>query len=395
MEQEASRVLRAWVTASMGGMTLTDHDAQRLGRAIALARKGRFQVEPNPPVGCVIERDDAGVVGEGWHAAYGGPHAEVAALKLAGKAARRATAYVSLAPCGVHGKTPPCTEALLAAGVERVVYATDDPNPLEQSAGVKQLLEAGVEVVAADGELRAEADALLERFRRTLTREHPWVALKWAMSLDGRIAPRRGAGGSISGERAQRLVHDWRAHADAVAVGIETVLPDDPELTCRLPGGVPDGLDQPLRVVFDARLRTPIQSRLVKGVDDVGLLIFVGPEADPFRRRALEERGCSVHEVPLDAGRLDLDAALRLLHDHGVRRLFVEGGARLHGSFLRTGLADQVSAFVAPRILGGVDAVPAVDQTGIRSMDAALDLADVAWQRVGDDLLLQGYVQGT
>ncbi|MDJ0521359.1 MAG: bifunctional diaminohydroxyphosphoribosylaminopyrimidine deaminase/5-amino-6-(5-phosphoribosylamino)uracil reductase RibD [Planctomycetota bacterium] len=375
-------------------MPLTDHDAQRLRRAIALARKGRFLVEPNPTVGCVIERDDAGIVGESWHGGYGGPHAEVAALEMAGKAARGATAYVSLAPCGTHGKTPPCTDALLEAGIERVVYATDDPNPLEQSTGVQRLIAAGIEVVGADGELRDEGERLLERFRATLSSDRPWVALKWAMSLDGRIAPRRGTGGAISGLRARRVVHDWRAHCDAVAVGIETVLADDPQLTCRLEGGLPDGREQPLRIVFDAQVRTPVDSRLVAGVDEVSVLIFCGPDADTFRRRALEERGCVVHEIPMRDGLLDLAAALHFLHDDGVRRLLVEGGARLHGSFLRAGLADQVSAFVTPTLLGGTDAVPAVEGTAVASMEEALGLEEVQWRGLGEDVLMQGYVRG-
>ncbi len=376
-------------------MSLTDHDAERLRRAIALARKGRFHVEPNPPVGCVLEREDAGIVGESWHAAYGGAHAEIGALRMAGRAARGATAYVSLAPCGVYGKTPPCADALLEARVGRVVYAAGDPNPLEQGAGIDRLRAAGVQVDGATGQLAAEGDALLDRFQSALARERPWIVLKWAMSVDGRIAAKRGHGGAISGVRANALVHDWRAHADAVAVGIETVIADDPQLTCRLADGLPEGREQPLRVVFDAYLRTPVQSRLVRGVDDVGVLIFTGPQADPFRRQALEDRGCVIYEVAAEGDRLDLAAAVGMLHDDGVRRLLVEGGARIHGSFVRDGLADQVSTFVAPTVLGGAESVSAVVDSGVESADEALHLDDVMWRKVGDDLLMQGYVGTT
>ncbi len=373
-------------------MLLSDHDVQRLRRAIALARKGRFQVEPNPPVGCVIEQGEAGIVGESWHGAFGGPHAEVGALALAGDAARGATAYISLAPCGVDGKTPPCADALVRAGVARVIYAAGDPNPAEGGAGLARLEAAGVEVVAAQGALRGEGEALLERFRGSLASRRPWVALKWAMSLDGRIAPRRGVGGAISGGRAHGLVHDWRGHADAVAVGVETALADDPRLTCRRQAGLPAGRAQPLRVVFDGSLRLPVDSRLVAGAGESGLLVFTTARADAARRRQLEERGVRIVEVSGVEGRVDLAAALAHLHAEGVRRVLAEGGARIHGALLRQGLADQVSAFISPMLLGGEDAVPAVEGSGIGSMDDALRLEDVAWRGLGTDLLMQGYV---
>ncbi len=374
---------------------LSEHDATRLARALALARKGAFQVEPNPPVGCVIEPPGGGIVGESWHGAFGGPHAEIGALALAGDGARGATAYVSLAPCGVTGKTPPCAEALIAAGIARVVYAVPDPHPDEGGRGLGALRAAGIETVAADGVLREEGEELIARFRSTLGRPRPWVVLKWAMSLDGRIAACRGQGGAISGVRARRLTHDWRAHADAVAVGIETVLADDPRLTCRLQGGVPHGRPQPLRVVFDSRLRLGDGARLWDDVPEAGLLVVTTGAADARRRAAIEARGGQVVEVApaTSAGRgVDLAAAMCALHERGVRRLLVEGGARIHGAFLRADLADQVSAFVAPIVLGGTEAVPAVEDAGIGSIADALHLGEIVWRRLGEDLLLQGYV---
>jgi diaminohydroxyphosphoribosylaminopyrimidine deaminase/5-amino-6-(5-phosphoribosylamino)uracil reductase len=373
-------------------MALTEHDVRRLERALALARKGCYQVEPNPPVGCVLEHEDGGVVGESWHGAWGGPHAEIGALALAGPAARGATAYVSLAPCGVRGKTPACAAALVKAGVRRVVYGAADPSPREGGAGVEALRAAGVQVEEARGAVHEAALALRARFDRALTRRRPWVALKWAMSLDGAIAARVGAGGQIGGVRARRLTHDWRAHADAVAVGVGTVLADDPRLTCRLEDGLPDGRSQPARVVFDSTLRLPVRSRLVQGTDEAAVLVLTAAGADRLRREALREQGCTVMEVPGEGGRVDLGAALEMLHERGVGRLLVEGGARLHGALLRAGLADQVSAFVAPRLLGGDEALGAVRGTGIEDARRALVLDEVAWRRVGDDLLLQGYL---
>ncbi|MDF1701465.1 MAG: bifunctional diaminohydroxyphosphoribosylaminopyrimidine deaminase/5-amino-6-(5-phosphoribosylamino)uracil reductase RibD [Planctomycetota bacterium] len=373
-------------------MALTDHDERLLRRAIALARKARFDVEPNPAVGCVLDRGEDGVVGEGWTAPWGGPHAEAVALAVAGERARGATAYVSLGPCGVHAKTPPCADALVSAGVRRVVVGVGDPSPAEAGAGLARLREASIQVDLAEGTLQREADEGLERFRRTLGRRRPWVVLKWAMSLDGRIAAARGSGGAISGRRAQRLLHTWRAHSDAVAVGIDTALIDDPQLTCRLADGPPHGRPQPRRVVFDSSLRLPASSAMVRSAAEVQVLVVCGEDADHARRTALESSDVAVLPVPVVDGRVDLGAALEALYVHGVRRLLVEGGAKIHGAFLKAGLADQVSAFVAPRILGGKDAVPAVEGSGIDTAEAMQDLEEVMWRRLGDDLLMQGYV---
>lgn len=374
-------------------MGLSDHDIERLRRALSLARKGFFSVEPNPPVGCVIERGSEGVVGESWTAPFGGPHAEVGALCLAADRARGATAYVSLAPCGQHGKTPPCADALLEAGIERVVYAAADPSALEQDAGLQRLRRAGIVVEGPVGALATEAAALLTRFETSLARRTPWTILKWAMSLDGRISPAAGGGGVISGRRAHVLAHEWRGYADAVAVGVGTVLSDDPRLTCRLERGPPHGRPQPQRVVFDTQLRTPVDGRLAMDDCVEPLLLFASEGADEERRAALEAAGCLIETVPVGmGGHIDLRVALERLHARGVRRLLVEGGATIHGALLRAGLADQISAFVAPLILGGQTAVPAVCESGFEALDVAPRLEEVMWRRIGDDLLMQGYL---
>lgn len=366
----------------------TPHDVERLRRAIALAAKGRFRVEPNPPVGCVLDVGGR-VVGEGWHDGYGGPHAERRALAVAGEAARGATAYLSLEPCSRHGKTPPCVDALLQAGVQRVVMAAADPHPQEDGRGRARLRAAGVEVLGPV--LPGEGGPLLARFREALVRPRPWTILKWAMSADGRAAPRRGAGGRLTGERAEAEVHELRGRCDAVLVGRGTLEADDPLLTCRLQGGPPDGRPQPLRIVVARRLEG-LRGRLLDSVGQGPVLLAVG-RADPALARPLEARGIEVLEVGPAEGRVDLARALDLLRARGVARMLVEGGARLHGALLAAGLADQVQAWVAPLVLGGEDAVPAVEGSGVHAMAAALRLHEPQWRKVGDDLLLQGYAQ--
>lgn len=372
-------------------MSLSAHDLDRLRRAIALAAKGRFRVEPNPLVGCVIEREGA-VVGEGWHDGYGGAHAEVRALAVAGAGASGATAYVSLEPCSRHGKTPPCTDALLQAGVARVVFAAADPDPHEGGRSAALLRAAHVEVVGPA--LPAEGEALLARFATALASPRPWVIAKWAMSADGRTAPQAGAGGRITGSRAEAEVHELRGRCDGVLVGHGTLASDDPLLTCRLAAGPPDGRPQPLRVVTVARL-TRFEPRRLWDSVAVGRVLAACASSTPDVRRALQSRGVEVLELPGADGRVDLPALLAHLRRGGVRRLLVEGGSRLHGTLLRQGLVDQVTVWVAPLVLGGPAAVAAVDGTAVAHVEDAPRLAQARWRKVGEDLLLEGYLGGS
>lgn len=370
------------------GAGLTGEDAAWLRRAIALAAKGRFRVEPNPTVGCVLVHEGR-VVGEGWHDGFGGPHAEVRALVLAGAAARGATAYVSLEPCSRHGKTPPCTQALVLAGVRRVVFAATDPDPREGGRGTPWLREQGLRVEGPS--LAAEGEGLLERFRLGLTSDRPWTILKWAMSADGRVAARRGAGGRLSGDRALYEMHELRGRVDAVLVGRGTLEADDPRLTCRLPGGPPDGRAQPQRILVTGRLNGLGEQALFQPGDGGPLTVATGA-VEAAAARALEARGVEVLGVGEREGGVDLIALGRALKARGVQRLLVEGGPRIHGAFLAQGLADQVHVDVAPLLLGGPDAVPAVLGTGVADVSAALRLQAVAWRKVGEDLVLDGFV---
>jgi diaminohydroxyphosphoribosylaminopyrimidine deaminase/5-amino-6-(5-phosphoribosylamino)uracil reductase len=377
-------------------------DRRHLAEAVALAERGRFAVEPNPPVGCVVVARDGEIVGRGWHRAYGGPHAEVEALREAGRRARGATAYVSLEPCstttagggagGTAKKTGPCTEALARAGIRRVVYAALDPDPRHRGRAAAALREAGIET--RGNAAPALARAGLGAFRRSLALPRPWVVAKWAMSLDGRIAASRGVGTRLSGKEAERFVHDLRGRVEAVAVGVGTVFTDDPRLTCRLPGGPPHGRPQPLRVVFDTTVRTPPEAALIESASEKSpvLLVCARAPADAARRlRGI--RGVELAEVPDRDGGVDLPRALHVLKARGVRRVLVEGGSRLLGAFFREGLVDQVAVIAAPLFLGADGAPTALSGTGFTDRREAPRLAPMRASTLGEDVLVEGYVR--
>lgn len=352
-------------------------------RALALAERGAGQVWPNPKVGCVLVRDGA-VVGEGWHQQFGGPHAEVHALATSGEAARGATAYVTLEPCNHHGKTGPCTEALLAAGVARVVCAVRDPNP-RAAGGLEQLAARGVRVEA--GLCEAEARVQNAPFFHLQKRSPlPFVTLKLAMSIDGAIAGPSRKRAWLTGPESQAAVHALRAEADAVAVGIGTVLADDPELTVRL-GPAPRV--PPARVVFDRRGRLPLDSRLVRGAREVPLYVVTGGrgEAPRERQEAFQAAGVINHAAA------NLTAALCGLRTAGLAHLFVEGGATLASALLVAGLVHHLIIFQAPVILGA-GATPAFAALPGREADEAPRLTVLERRVFGADLMTRYAVSG-
>lgn len=323
-------------------------DLHHLRRAIALAGRGWGRVGPNPLVGCVIVRDGE-VVGEGWHAEYGGPHAEVHALRAAGERARGATAYVSLEPCSHWGKTPPCTGALIDAGVRRVVFGGFDPNP-KARGGAEVLRAAGIEVLGGVEEQAVrDQNATFFHAHTPVGAERPFVALKLALSLDARIADRDGRSAWITGEEARAEVHRLRAGYDAVAVGIGTALADDPLLTVR---GAVEPRVPPVRIVFDRELRLPLEGRLVRSAREVPLWAVCEPDAltDPWE--ALEDAGVRVVDA---AG---LAAQLRAIREAGVRSMFVEGGATLASALLAADAVDRLYLFYAPVLIGPEGAAP-------------------------------------
>lgn len=360
-------------------------------RACTLARRAAGDVEPNPMVGCVLLKEGR-VLAEGWHRGFGGPHAEVDALQRAGPAARGATACVSLEPCCTQGKTGPCTEALLAAGVAHVVVGCADPDPRHQGRGLQRLLAAGVTVDLLD---LPEAQALLARFRAHLAASRPHVLAKWAMSRDGGIAPRGGERLQISGRPSVDLVHRWRAHLDAIVVGVNTVLADDPLLTAR----GPHKAVRPLRrVVLDPSLRLPLACRLVASSHETPVWVLASEEADERRAAALAAEGVSVFRLPRPASADDpawLHAACALLRAQGCQRVMVEGGAHTLATCLAADVVDQVAVFIAPLELGP-GALRPLGQLPVavpspHEVARALRLVDCRVSRCGADTLLRGF----
>lgn len=344
-----------------------------MSRALVLAARGLYSTTPNPRVGCVIVRDGA-VLGEGWHEKAGGPHAEVMALQAAGDAAAGSTLYVTLEPCAHHGRTPPCVDAVVAAKPARVVLAMQDPNPLTAGKGIAQLRAAGITVDV--GLMQAEAGELNIGFVSRMTRERPWVRMKVAASLDGRTALTDGQSQWITGAEARRDGHAWRARACAVLTGIGTVKDDDPQLNVR----EVETPRQPLRVVVDSRLQTPLNAKVL----GPGTLIAAGG-ADVPRTVALRAKGAEVVVLPNHEGKVELPALLQELARRGCNEVHVEAGHKLNGSLLDEGLVDELLIYLAPNILGdtaqGMFHLPPLKDLAERRN---VKITDVA--RVGEDL---------
>ena len=354
------------------------NDVAWMSRALALAEGGRYTAAPNPLVGCVLVRDGA-VVGEGYHRRAGEGHAEVNALLEAGPRARGATAYVTLEPCAHHGRTPPCTEALIGAGVARVVAAMQDPNPQVAGKGLALLRAAGIAVEC--GLLADEAAALNPGFIKRMQTGRPHVRVKMAQSLDGRSALADGESRWITGPAARADVQRWRARSQAILTGIGTVLADDPQLTVRLPG-----IDcQPLRVVLDSDLALPPTARLLQEPGDT---LVATCRADAPQAAALAAAGAQLLTLPRGAGGIDLGALLEELGRRQCNEVLVEAGPRLAGAFLAAGLADELIVYIAPHLLGH-DARPAFELPPVARMQARLDLEPLDVLSFGPDLRLR------
>ena len=367
-------------------MMRTETDHAHLVRAIELADRGRGRVSPNPVVGAVVVRDGA-VLGEGWHEQYGGPHAEVNAISACGDAdLRGATLYVSLEPCCHEGHTPPCTEAILSAGLGRVVVASDDPTEKASGRGLGILRDEGVEVDVAGGELAARARLDNQAFRKHARTGRPWVLFKSAMSLDGKVATRTGDSKWISSEASRRQAHQWRASVDAVAVGIGTALADDPQLTARIEGVH----RQPRRVVFDSTARLPLTSRLVADTRDLSLVVVISRAAPRAATDALERAGAEVVVATGENEPARVRSALTQLGalDPPVTAMLLEGGPHLAGAFLDAGEIDELRLFLAPLLLGGRSARDPLEGMGVERIGDALRALTLSCVRTADDVLV-------
>lgn len=363
--------------------TASDHAL--MARALRLAERGLYTCDPNPRVGCVLVRDGE-IIGEGWHQRAGQPHAERLALDAAGARARGATAYVTLEPCCHHGRTPPCTDALMESGVARVVAAMDDPNPLVAGNGINALRAAGVEVEV--GLLERQARSLNPGFVKRMTAGLPYVRVKLAASLDGRTAMASGESQWISSPAARRDVQLLRARSSAILTGVGTLLADNPSLNVRLAGEELPGVEageavrHPVRVVVDSRLRTPSSARMLSLP---GQTLIACIEQDPSRAAALEAAGARIYAGPESAGRVDLESLLRYLAREELNEVLVEAGPTLAGALLQAGLVDELILYLAPHLMGdagrGLFRLPGLDR-----MDQRLALQVQDLRMVGPDL---------
>ncbi|HWL07771.1 MAG TPA: bifunctional diaminohydroxyphosphoribosylaminopyrimidine deaminase/5-amino-6-(5-phosphoribosylamino)uracil reductase RibD [Planctomicrobium sp.] len=359
-------------------------------RALELARRGEGFVEPNPCVGAVIVDSQRRLVGEGEHQRYGAPHAEVMALRQAGSAAEGKTLFVTLEPCAHHGKTPPCADAVIQAGIRRVVIAVADPAHHGAGSGIERLKQAGIDVEV--GLCVEEGSELIAPFTTLMTRQRPFVLAKWAMTLDGKLATRTGSSKWISNEQSREIVHTIRGRMDAILVGVGTALADDPLLTAR-----PSGARTALRVVLDPNARLPVSSRLIRTIDEAPVLIVVSEQAEPERVSALENAGAEVFVSPLrdDGLGIELSPVMQELGRRRLTNLLVEGGSRVLGTFLDEQLIDEVHCFIAPKLVGGSQALTPIGGLGSELIPQQPTLVKPVMQMVGEDLYLHGRVSRT
>ncbi len=360
-------------------------DEQLMQRACRLALQGQGTVEPNPMVGCVIARGSE-ILGEGWHQAYGGDHAEVVALHAASGSVAGATAYVTLEPCCHQGQTPPCTDAIIAAEIGRVVVAMPDPFPAVNGGGIQQLKAAGIEVTL--GVQSAAAARIVAPYLMRVQQQRTWVIAKWAMSLDGKIATSIGDSQWISNRASRRIVHQIRGRVDAIIVGAKTAIHDNPRLTAR-----PSGPRTATRIVLDSQALLPLDSQLVQSATEVPTVVVCCSQSSPQRREQLTHAGCEVLVIDAPSHADQLRQLLELLAQRGMTNVLVEGGGTLLGTLRDGGLIDEVHVFIASSLLGGEDAITPMAAAGCAQVTNALRLHDMEMKSHDGDIYIHGCVQ--
>ncbi len=361
--------------------------------AVKLARKGFGLTNPNPPVGAVIVKSGR-IIGSGFHEFYGGPHAEVNAFNSLTESAAGADIYVTLEPCSHHGKTPPCTDLIIKKGIKRVFIGAKDPNPLVSGNGIRKLEEAGIKVIADiwDCDLKSEIDELYEIFAKHITSGLPYCIVKYAMTLDGKIATVTGDSKWISNELSREYVHELRQRVSAVLVGIGTVLKDNPSLTTRLSKNNSYlSTSNPYRIILDSTARIPLDCRLVSENPDRKTIVAVTEKALERKIEELNGRGCEIIRIPSKNGRVDLNQLFLLLGTRGIDSVIVEGGGETNYAVVESGLADKLFAFISPKIFGGRDSVTPIAGVGISEIKNSRNLVNTSVSKIGCDFLIKGY----
>ena len=350
--------------------------------ALSLAKKGEGKVSPNPMVGAVLVKDGK-LIAQGYHRYFGGPHAEAEAIRRAGAEANGSTLYVTLEPCSHYGKTPPCTQAIIRAGIKQVIIATLDPNPINSGQGVQELQSAGIETEV--GICEKEAKKVNEAFFKFMKKRIPFVIVKAASSLDGKIATCRGESKWITGEESREFAHHLRDKVDAILVGVNTVIRDDPDLLAPSKNNF-------ARIILDSRLRIPLSSRVLENQDRADTFVFTTSKADKQKLRELENKGIKVAIVKEDEGKVDIEEVLKKLGSLEIMILLVEGGGEVIGSFFDKKVVDKLFLFLAPRIIGGRNSLTWVEGKGVNLLAQTPHIEISSLRRIGKDLLLEGYV---
>ena len=359
-------------------------DEKYMAEALAIAQYARGRTSPNPMVGAVVVRDGR-IVGQGWHRQAGTPHAEVHALQQAGELARGATMYVTLEPCSHHGRTGPCTEAVIAAGIKKVIVAMTDPNPLVAGQGIQKLRAAGIEVV--EGVMAKEAAEINEVFIKWISTNIPFIVLKSAMSLDGKIAAHTGHSQWITGSKSREFVHQLRDCYDGILVGIGTVLADNPSLTTRLE---PQGKN-PVRIIVDSKARIPLDAQVI--TDGLPTIVAVTTEAPQEKLEALRALGITILTTEAKQGRVDLRRLFEILGQQKITSILIEGGASINATVFAENLVDKINWFIAPKIIGGTGAPGPVGGIGIADVNQATLFEDIKMESIGEDILISAYLR--